>query len=537
MAVGAATFVRLKLRMMGNGLRGERRRIVAFVFSVLFGVWLAGAGVLFFLGSGLTRYDVGYVMAAYVGTAIVLGWVLLPLLFFGVDETLDPARFALLPLRRLTLARGMLAGALVGIPGAATALAMIGAAIAGGLRAGLGGALVGLVGAFLSLLLCVLASRAVTSAFAAMLRSRRVRDLAAVVLALVAASIGPTQLLIGSVATHATLAPALRLARVLGWTPLAAGFVAPYDVVDGRPALALVRLLIVAGTCAVLVWWWSLTMESAMIGSTASGPARARTSVGGPVATLLPRVLRLARPGRFTAIVGRELRYWSRDPRRRAGLISIMVGGAVVPIALRVVPGSHGKQGAPLPLAIAFSAVAGAAILANQFGFDGSAYAAHLLAAVPGRTELRARATAVALIMLPVVTVLTVVVALISRDAGAIPATLGTVGAMFGASMGTSSVISVLAAYPVPESRNAFASGGGSGSAKGLLSLAGMVGAIAASAPVLLGALYLHGPASWLLAPVGIAWGLAAVLLATYLVGDVLDRRGPELLIAVTPRR
>ena len=43
------------------------------------------------------------------------------------------------------------------------------------------------------LLLCVAASRAVTSAFATMLRSRRVRDLAAVLLAVPAALLGPLQ--------------------------------------------------------------------------------------------------------------------------------------------------------------------------------------------------------------------------------------------------------------------------------------------------------------------------------------------------------
>ena len=37
------------------------------------------------------------------GGLLVLGWLLLPLVFFGVDETLDPARFALLPLPRRTL--------------------------------------------------------------------------------------------------------------------------------------------------------------------------------------------------------------------------------------------------------------------------------------------------------------------------------------------------------------------------------------------------------------------------------------------------
>ncbi len=35
-----------------------------------------------------------------VGAAVVLSWTLVPLLFFGVDETIDPARFALLPVPR-----------------------------------------------------------------------------------------------------------------------------------------------------------------------------------------------------------------------------------------------------------------------------------------------------------------------------------------------------------------------------------------------------------------------------------------------------
>ena len=46
----------------------------------------------------------------------MLGWLLLPLVFFGVDETLDPARFALLPLPRRTLVTGLFAAALIGVP-------------------------------------------------------------------------------------------------------------------------------------------------------------------------------------------------------------------------------------------------------------------------------------------------------------------------------------------------------------------------------------------------------------------------------------
>ena len=49
-------------------------------------------------------------------TIVTLMWAVLSLIATGVDATLDPARFALLPLRSPELARGLLAAALTGIP-------------------------------------------------------------------------------------------------------------------------------------------------------------------------------------------------------------------------------------------------------------------------------------------------------------------------------------------------------------------------------------------------------------------------------------
>src|SRR5262245_40752990 len=85
-------FVRLKLRLMGNSFRGQTWRAVAFVIGLLFGLFLAVMAVLGLAASGTASADIGYVVAAFVGTFVVLGWALVPLLFFGVDETLDPAR-------------------------------------------------------------------------------------------------------------------------------------------------------------------------------------------------------------------------------------------------------------------------------------------------------------------------------------------------------------------------------------------------------------------------------------------------------------
>ena len=530
-------FVRLKLRLLRNGLRGPGTRVFGFVLGLVFGFWMAAAGFLWFLLAGLEpRADIGLVTVVFTGSAIVLGWVLLPLLFFGVDETLDPARFALLPLPRRTLARGMLAAAAVGIPGLATAVALAGAVVAAGTRGGVPGAAVGLAGAVLTLLLCVAASRALTSAFAALLRSRRARDLTALLLAVVAASVGPIQLFANSLAVHASLAPVLRAARVLAWTPLGAGFAAPYDIVAHRPLLAAARLAIVAACVAGALWWWSHTLESAMLGASSGGRPGRGPARGGAVDALVPRPLRNARADTFLGILARELRYWSRDPRRRAGLISAVVAGIIVPIALRVAGGTHGAR-LPLPFAVAFPALIGAVLVANQFGYDGTAYSMHLLTAVRGRTELRARATALAVILLPFLVVVAVVVAVLTHDPAGIAPALGTIAGVFGTVLGVESVLSIFVAYPMPESRNVFSVNTGTGGAKAFVAMAGVLMAAALAAPVLVVAGLLHGLLAPLVIPLGIGYGLAALLVGTYIGGDALERRGPELLVSVTPRR
>lgn len=530
-------FMRLKLRIIGNGMHGQSSRIVLFVFRVMASLVMAGIGLLAFVGSGVVDSSTGLVLVTYAGSALVLGWLLLPLLFFGVDETLDPARFALFPLPRRTLAVGMLAAACVGTPAVATMLALLGLVVAGALRAGAAGALTGLAGAVLGALLCVVASRAVTSAMAAMLRSRRVRDLTAVILALLSASLGPLNLLISSGSVgQSSRGPLLLVARILGWTPFASGFVAPYDIAAGRPLLAVARLALVAVAVLLLLWWWSHTLESAMLGGSSEGPAGGAVR-GGAVAALLPRLVRGARPGVFTAILARELRYWWRDPRRRSALISIVIGGSVMPIALTLFAAQRDRSGVALPISAGLACSVSAVIMANQFGFDGTAYSVHLLAGVAGRTELRARAAALSLYIAPVLLVVAVVVGLISGSGGRLVPTVGTMAATFGTSLGTTSLISALAPYPVPESRNAFASNNGSGSVKGFLSFVAMVGSMVVAAPVLLGSVLLPVGWRWLVAPVGVAWGIGALLVATRAGAKVLDRRGPELLAAVTPRR
>src|SRR4051812_36582622 len=84
------------------------------------------------LGCFVLRTDPAVARTAVVSlfTVQMVSWVLAPLVAFGIDETVDPAKFALLPLTTGTLQRGLLVASLVGYLPVANALLLIGAAVA-----------------------------------------------------------------------------------------------------------------------------------------------------------------------------------------------------------------------------------------------------------------------------------------------------------------------------------------------------------------------------------------------------------------------
>ncbi|MGC5285621.1 ABC transporter permease [Micromonospora sp. DT231] len=550
--VSARHFVRLKLRVMGNNFRGQGWRIALFIGGALIGLWFAVTGFFLFAAPGLAdngQYAV--LVAAAGGALLVLGWLLLPLVFFGVDETLDPARFALLPLSRRTLVTGLLAAALVSVPVLALLVASFGLVLTAWALGGWSAGLVALLGVAGGLLLCVAASRAVTSAFASMLRSRRVRDLAAVLLAVTAAMLGPLQVFGLAALRDADWDRLTGLATVVGWTPFGAPWTVGIDVAQGRVWAAPVKLLITVVAIGALLLWWSRSLESAMVGAANAGKAPAqRAATGGAVGQLFPRLAGWARRDRFGALVARETRYWWRDARRRANLITIAVVGIFVPVLINVTGGDFAlEDGAGLtagaadtsPVLVTISmllvGVLAAVTLANQFGFDGSAYAVNVVSGVPGRVELRARMVAFSLYVLPMQAFVAVVLSVVLGRPEWLGLTFGSLVATYGAGLAVNSFISVLGAYSLPETSNPFAMNSGAGVAKGLLTVLAMAISVVAALPMVVAAALLDDAWLWLALPLGAAYGLGAALLGAYLAGDVLDRRQPELLSTVTPRR
>ncbi|GIE05422.1 ABC transporter permease [Paractinoplanes durhamensis] len=528
-AVGVWPFVRLKLRLTANGLRGRPTRIVLFVLGVLLAGFFAIVGYASFAVPGvIDDPHVAGMLLPLGGTAVILGWLFFPLIFFGVDESLDPARFALLPLPRRTLITGLFAAALTGLPALATLAATAGMVDSAARLGGPVAATAQAAGVLLGLFLCVAVSRAVTSAFATALRSRRSRDLAAITLALLAAAIGPLQLAALAGAQRADWDTVGSVARVVAWTPVGAPYSIGLDVAEGRTWQIPLKLLIALATIVALLWWWSTTVESAMVGATA-GPRRKTTAdtTRPPVDLLL---FRRAPRTRFGALVSREIRYWWRETRRRASLVTFSMAALFLPVSLTLGAGSPGS------MTIFVGALASLA-LANQFGFDGTAYATNITTGVPGRVEINSRATAHAIFTIPLLIAVAAVIGALSANPARIPSTFGLLIAAYGVGLGLVLPLSVRAAYALPESTNPFAMSSGGGPAKGLLAMGVLIAAVIISLPLQLIALFIGPIWLWIGLPVGIAYGAAGYLIGSGVAADQLDKRMPELLATITPNR
>ena len=522
------TFVRLKLRLTANGLRGHGWRTALFVIGALMGVFWSFAGfVLLALPGLLHELRVATIMLPLFGAALVLGWLFLPLVFFGVDESLDPARFALLPLTRRTLIPGLFAAALTGMPAITVLLLSLGSVFSAAELGGVGAAAAQLVGVVAGLLLCVAVSRSVTSAFATALRSRRSRDVATIALTLVAGLLGPLQLAAAAGAEHADWDRVAAVANVVAWTPPGAAYSLGVDVAAGRAWTVPLKLLIVLAAIAALVWWWASSLERAMLGgATAAAGRPARGTARAAVDRLLVRGLPRSR---FGALMSRELRYWWRETRRRASLLTLSVIGVFLPVMLAASGGGTGT--------VVFVGTMAALSLANQFGFEGTAYAANIVAGVPGRTEVLSRSAAFSVFVVPLLVVISVVVAVTGGEPADVAGRLGTMLAAYGVGLAVVMPMSVRTAYALPDSTNPFAMSNGAGFTKGLQTLGALAVAAIAVVPLLVVSYLAADTWRWAGLPIGLLYGGAAFYAGARLAGDLLDRRMPEVLAAVTPNR
>jgi len=462
-----------------------------------------------------------------------------PLMGFGTDETLDPQRLALLPLGRGQLLRGLLVAALIGVAPIATAFALCGA-IVGLARDPLATLLIGAAVAA-TLLLCVVASRTLIAVLAPLLRSRRGRDL--LVMTIVLAAFVPQSFrLFGSEgSTENTRHAITEIASRVRYTPFGWGGLAASEAGRGHVLAAIGALAAVAALVAVLLWLWSLAIPRAMTASDAvpaeGGRAR-RPGSRERTSTLIPRLLPFLPRTRAGAVAAKELRYYVRDPRRRAPLFAaLIVPGLFLFSTLRE---AESRPASSTMLALV-ALLPASGLTLNQFGLDGAALWATVVAGNDPRSELIGKNIATAVIVVPLVAVPALLTAAITHGWHYVPITVGLAPGMLGVVLAVGNMVSVWAPYALPDRRNPLAGNPGQGCVGGIAAISALLVDAVILVPVALVtavALQTLPLAAATIASTGFAsvYGAVAWVLGTRTASRYLWWRMPELLDAVSPR-
>lgn len=522
-----ATVVRLKLSLLRNGLRQSGGRRAAYVASAVVTLLFAALQLLGLIA--LRGHDHAVSLVVLLVAVLGLGWAVMPLFFPSGDETLDPTRLVMLPLRPRPLVRALLAASLVGIGPLFTLLLLVGSVIS--VAHGAAAWTVGVLAVPLALLVCVAFARAVAAANIRLLSSRKGRDLA--VLSGLVVAIGAQAVNFGAQRLGTSgLGQLEPVGEVLRWLPPASALGAVDSVSEGAYGVAVAQLAVSGAALVLLVTAWSRSLTRLMTapdGSTlqAAEPAARERRRSAGLARLLPG-------GRTGTVMERTLRYIWRDPKTKAAWVTSLAIGLIVPVF-------NALQGTGSIYFACFAAGMLGIQMYNQFGQDTSAFwmvAMTISSRRDAYDELRARALALLVITLPYATLVTVLTTAMLGDWPKLPEALGLSFALLGAMLATGAWTSARFPYSIPQEGYKNVAPGQAGLAW-IAIFGGMVSAALLCAPVLAVTIWLHvtegGDAwTWLLLPGGTAYGAAVTLLGLRLAAPRTASRLPEILTAVS---
>ncbi|WP_327176322.1 transporter [Streptomyces sp. NBC_01335] len=523
-------FVRLKLALLRNGLRQSAGRRAAFVVTLVVVVLIAAGqllGLVLLRGEGR---DAATVVVLATGV-LALGWAVLPLFFPSGDETLDPSRLVMLPLRPRPLVRALLAASLVGVGPLFALCLLVGSVLA--VAHGSGAVVVGVVAVPLALLICVALARSVATANIRLLTSRKGRDLAVLSGLVIAVGIQFVNFGAQSLGRAGGLSSLEPVAGVVRWLPAASAIGAVDSASGGSYGEAVAQLLVSVVSLAGLLWWWQrglVTLMTAPDGSTiaAAGPPREKARGGRG-----PRLGRLLPEGRTRTVMGRSLRYVLRDPKTKGAWITSLTVGLIVPVF-------NALQGAGSAYFACFATGLLGMQMYNQFGQDTSAFwmvAQTIASPRDAYEELRARALALAVVTVPYTLAVGALTAALLGSWGSLTGVFGVSFALLGGMLGLGALASALFPYSIPQEGGFKNVAPGQGGLAWMSGVGGMVGSVLVASPVVVLTVVLtvtDHRSLWLVVPVGAAYGLLAAWAGLRLGAARTAARLPEILAAVS---
>lgn len=509
--------ISLKFTLLRNSSKGLR--IVGWALGgvLVVGTWLAAAVA--------ADDDVRGSVLALAFAGWVAGTALGPVLLSG-SGVLRPDHFALLPIDRWTLSRGLLTSVFVSIASGFVLLALLAASVHAVLLDPVTLVVV-LVGAPLTWIFAVTVSRLVYGLLGAAMRSKVGVEIAGIQFGLMFAVMFTGWMVVQAAvqSVPALLRDGLPgpITTVLDAVPSSWPLLAVEQAAAGDWAGAGLLLAALAVLDAVLV-----LATIAVLLPRVDVPARRRTGrrlsaglVDG--GGLLPR-------SQLGAVIGKEYRQWTRDPWRALEVRSAVWTGVAIGF-FAAVSGTYSVLAAFSGLIVAFMmSVAGL----NLYGQDGTAVWQTIVGqdATAVRADVRGRQWAMVLVFLPQTLLITVVFLLVARHFWVVPAVVAALPALFGVGSGAAVLTSAIGVSPGVDPRRRVGpndANGNIGLHLWVVLLLTAVGVLPTAAAVVLSLVVPSAGAAVAAMVVGLLNGAAVAWLYGRIAISYLDRRLPDV--------
>ena len=361
----AFQLVWLKWRLLANGLRTDRQRRWGLPIIVIGLLIIAVVGSTFYYETirSLEPVAAGE-LSVWLSIVGWIGWATLPVLIFPIDETLDPAKFAILPLSRRNMMVGLVGAAFLTPPIVVPLFVILTDLVlwTGWLVTPITIAAVALI-----LVSYVVGGQAFTTAFSMLIKSRRGRDLTMLFVIGLGLGLYTLQNALATTVGDLGLAGALAEypARPWAWIfPPGAAQSAIIAATEGSYFTALGLLAWAVVTLRGLTAVWNRMLERLisqpeMTATKAASRMRPFTELRGWSAT--------------GVVVRKELRMYLRDPRMRmvwtGGVIFIGILGASLIVGSTQITALRASPWLVLaaPTTVLF---VGLPIALNQFGWE-----------------------------------------------------------------------------------------------------------------------------------------------------------------------
>lgn len=512
--------VRLRWRLVGNRARRMGKKAQAFAYG-LSGLY-ALANIVGLASARFVSASTGERTLILLVSSMASGWIFGPILIGGVDETVDPTRLALLPLRARELFTVQLSAALSGVgPLGALASLIVGTTIG---FATVGPAMiVPPLAAVTTVVMIVGLARAVAALLAIAQRSRAGRDLSVIFAALVAGAL----FVVAQLATNFSGARAGALLDTLRAAPWAWPMRAVVAARAGHTLSAFGWLAAGVGAAIVALLAWARLSQFLLT----NGERVVRTGRRGHGAVLN------GADSVFGAALSRQWIYLRRAPKARVSLAFGIAFGVAFPV-LQII--QHGADDSPFAaFSVLLAMLANIGATSNLIGFDAGSLWMEVLSGGPRRVHMAARSLmALPNLLLPTWLSAVVVGVWTGQWAAVGLASLIAVPVAF-IVLAQGLVTSILGAWPLSDGDNPFGNrqaAEGRGGRLAAIALSGLAASLVVSLPLVL-VTYVGRDQwwGWAMPAVGMVVAAAICGVALDWAGRRLDGNEPELVEQLSP--